>query len=197
MGCHALLQKRHRCQDKYKWQDKRLTGGTGLCQLSYEMHWVRERYAEYWRQDPKVCLRILQTFWPFCPHLALRSLSPYVLRPPWEMEALSLTGILSALLAQELSQVSSFRFSPPWAWYPWEGHQNLLSVISQSRWEAVRLTQVLICSWGFSLSSDLNLFLCICLLHFQVFFWIHDTAPRLIIIARSFQRLCELPERTV
>ena len=47
------------------------------------------------------------------------------------------------------------------------------------------------------MSSGLNLFLWICLLHFQVFFWIHDTAPRLIIIARSFQRLCELPERSV
>ena len=47
VGCHAFLQKRHRCQDKYKWQDKRLTGGTGLCQLTYEMHWVRERYAGY------------------------------------------------------------------------------------------------------------------------------------------------------
>lgn len=58
------------------------------------------------------------------------------------------------------TRCSSFRFSPAWARYPWEGHQIFLQALSRSRLETVRdrhklpfVLEGLVCPHGFEFVS--------------------------------------------
>ena len=69
------------------------------------------------------------------------------------------------------------------------GHFTVKMVGSEIDTGSHLLLKVLVCPHGF------KFFLCICLLHFQLLFWIHDTSPRLIIIARCYPKTSWAPTK--